>query len=324
MGNTPKPEVEETTVYDNLIDEVNQVERYEFGSQKPKPKLDLSGYPFTLKVHTWSRGDTDKLAQTIRKKLSSDVKKFVYSDRETKLENCVYVEKRENPFLKRTSHKKRRETLLWTDTLEFQNDGWNPYITFEITFKTKGQFEKFTRRVKQRLSLNRPSMNFPDRKPKVWKYHWVSQWEDHNPKYPVYIVSKGRGDSRLTSRCLERINVPYYVAIEPQDYDEYSCVIDKEKLLILPFSNHGDGPGRACNWCWDHSMKNGFKRHWVMDDNISDFFKLHNNRKLPIGDGGMFRVIEEFVDRFKNMISLRSTNHHILPSYSTLEFTRFC
>ena len=25
------------------------------------------------------------------------------------------------------------------------------------------------------------------------------------------------------------------------------------------------------------------------------------NRKLPIGDGGMFRVCEEFVDRFKNV-----------------------
>lgn len=301
MRTTPKSEVSETTEYDNLIDEVSKVERYEFGSQKTKPKENLSGYPFTLKVHTWTLGDTEKFAQTIRKRLSSDTKRFVYTDRETKLENCVYVEKRKNPFLKRTTHKSRRETLLWKDTLGFRNDGWNPYITFEITFKSREQFEKFARRVKQRVSLNRPFMNFPERKPKVWKYHWVSQWEDHNPKYPIYIVSKGRGDSRLTSRCLERIRVPYYVAIEPQDYDEYACVIDEKKLLVLPFSNHGDGPGRARNWCWDHSMKNGFKRHWVMDDNITDFYRLHNNRKLPVGDGGMFRVIEEFVDRFENV-----------------------
>jgi hypothetical protein len=102
MRRTPKPEVEETTEYENLIDEVDQVEQYEFGSQKTKPKENLSGYPFTLKVHTWTLGDTEKLARTIRKRLSSDTKRFVYSDRETKLENCVYVEKRKNPFLKRS------------------------------------------------------------------------------------------------------------------------------------------------------------------------------------------------------------------------------
>ena len=45
----------------------------------------------------------------------------------------------------------------------------------------------------------------------------------------------------------------------------------------------------------------GYKRHWVMDDNIVDFHRLYGNRKIPIGDGGMFRVCEEFVDRFKNV-----------------------
>ena len=81
----------------------------------------------------------------------------------------------------------------------------------------------------------------------------------------------------------------------PQDFDEYACVIDEEKILVLPFSNHGDGPGRARNWCWDHSMENGFKRHWVFDDNIRDFRRLHRQRRHPIGDGGMFRIIEDML-----------------------------
>ena len=144
-------------------------------------------------------------------------------------------------------------------------------------------------------------MSYPAKKPKVLKYHWVSQWHNPNPKYPVYIVSKGRGDSRLTSRFFERTKIPYFIVIEPQDYDEYACVIDESKILVLPFSNHGDGPGRARNWCWDHSVVNGYKRHWVFDDNIKDFSRLYRHRKLPIADGGMFRVIEEFVDRFRNV-----------------------
>jgi hypothetical protein len=40
-----------------------------------------------------------------------------------------------------------------------------------------------------------------------------------NPRYPVYIISKGRWDSRLTSKALETINVPYRIVIEPQEYD---------------------------------------------------------------------------------------------------------
>ena len=55
-----------------------------------------------------------------------------------------------------------------------------------------------------------------------------------NPKYPLYIVSKGRADSRLTSKALEKMQVPYYIVIEKSDYKDYSAVIDKKKILILP------------------------------------------------------------------------------------------
>ena len=79
-------------------------------------------------------------------------------------------------------------------------------------------------------------------------------------------------DSRKTSITLERLGVPYFIVIEPQEYDEYSCVIDDEKISI-PVPNHGDGPGRARNRCWDHSISLGAKRHWVLDDNISRFLR---------------------------------------------------
>jgi len=123
----------------------------------------------------------------------------------------------------------------------------------------------------------------------------------HNPGYPVYIVSKGRADSRLTSRSLERMKVPYYIAVEPQDYDAYCAVIDPAKVLVLPFSNHGDGPGRARNWCWDHAIKLGAKRHWVLDDNISDFYRLQKNERVRVETGAIFKAAEDFVDRYENV-----------------------
>jgi hypothetical protein len=128
-----------------------------------------------------------------------------------------------------------------------------------------------------------------------------------NPKYPVYIISKGRSDSMFTSRSLARMKVPHFISVEPQDYDLYDEALDKFKireyvtLLLLPFSNHGDGPGRARNWCWDHSIAKGAEKHWVLDDNISDFYRLHMNQRIRVESGVIFKAAEDFVDRYENV-----------------------
>src|SRR3990170_229391 len=53
-----------------------------------------------------------------------------------------------------------------------------------------------------------------------------------NPKYPVYVISKGRAKSRMTSRALEQLGVPYSIVVEPQEYDEYAAVIDPAKIKV--------------------------------------------------------------------------------------------
>ena len=126
------------------------------------------------------------------------------------------------------------------------------------------------------------------------------------PKYPVYIVSKGRSDSMFTSRSLNRMKVPHYIIIEPQDEILYNKALENfgitfATLLIAPFSNHGDGPGRARNWAWDHSIHIGAEKHWVLDDNIADFYRLHKNQRIRVESGAIFRAAEDFVDRFENV-----------------------
>jgi hypothetical protein len=109
-----------------------------------------------------------------------------------------------------------------------------------------------------------------------------------NPSYPIYIVSKGRADTRMTAKALEHIGVPYHIVIEEQEYDQYAAVIDAKKILVLDKQYQRDydtfddlgltksvGPGAARNFAWDHSIANGFAWHWVMDDNIRHFFRLH-------------------------------------------------
>ena len=51
-----------------------------------------------------------------------------------------------------------------------------------------------------------------------------------NPEYPIYIISKGRWKNRLTARSLEKMNVPYKIVIEPQEFDNYSAVMEKKYL----------------------------------------------------------------------------------------------
>lgn len=128
-----------------------------------------------------------------------------------------------------------------------------------------------------------------------------------NPRYPVYIVSKGRSEYMQTSRSLARMKIPHYIAVEPQDLELYDEALDNfdirdyVRLLELPFSNHGDGPGRARNWIWDHSITLNTDRHWVMDDNISDFYRLHENQRIRVESGALFRSCEDFVDRYENV-----------------------
>ncbi len=122
-----------------------------------------------------------------------------------------------------------------------------------------------------------------------------------NPSYPVYVISKGRWESRLTVKSLEQRAIPYHLVIEPQEYDQYAAVIDPSNILVLPFSNLGQGSIPARNWVWEHSIEQGAKRHWILDDNIRYFFYVTNNIRHRTTSGASFRAIEDFADRYENM-----------------------
>ena len=121
------------------------------------------------------------------------------------------------------------------------------------------------------------------------------------PRFPIYIISKGRWDSRLTSKALERMRVPYHIVVEPQEYEQYASVIDKGKILVLPFSNLGQGSIPARNWVWKHSIDRGAERHWILDDNIRKFCRLNRNKLIEVSSGTIFRCAEDFTERYTNV-----------------------
>lgn len=143
-----------------------------------------------------------------------------------------------------------------------------------------------------------------------------------NPKYPVYIVSKGRWDSRLTSKALEYMGVPYSIIVEHDEYNEYAKVIDRQKILVLPRqykteyntfwpkeSDARTGPGPARNFAWDHSIDSGHRYHWVMDDNLDAFHRLNRNEKWETNTGTVFKCMEDFTERYSN-VAISGPNYY--------------
>jgi hypothetical protein len=122
-------------------------------------------------------------------------------------------------------------------------------------------------------------------------------------KYPVYIISKGRWENPLTAKYFEASNINYFIVVEPQEENEYIKSLGKERVLKLPFSNLGLGSFPARNYCWEHSKENGFKYHWIFDDNIINFYKWDNLKRRPTKDLNVaFSFIEQ--NAIKNNLDL--------------------
>lgn len=120
-----------------------------------------------------------------------------------------------------------------------------------------------------------------------------------NPEYPIYIISKGRAENCLTARELKKMNVPFRLVVEPQEYDQYKHIT--ENIIITPFSNLNQGSIPVRNFVWEHSINEGHKRHWILDDNIEGFHRLNRNEKPKVTSGTIFKCAEDFTDRYSNV-----------------------
>lgn len=124
-----------------------------------------------------------------------------------------------------------------------------------------------------------------------------------SPKYPLYVITKGRWKQTYTIDTLEDMGVDFHICVEPDEYDNYAEKVDPKKILKLPenFSKQKRGSIPVRNFVWEHSVKNGHKKHWVIDDNILGFFRWNHNLKKRVRDGVFFRIMEDFSDRYENL-----------------------
>lgn len=189
----------------------------------------------------------------------------------------------------------------WRGMPSYDHKDLQPWQTIMVHFQTEADRESFGKLVGQPLSAKTKFIWHP--KAEIRKASdkvWTSDIKVI-PRYPVYIISKGRADTRLTSKAFEWLGIPYHIVVEPQEYNQYAAVINPEKILVTPFSNLGQGGIPARNFVWEHSIAAGAERHWIFDDNISGFCRFHDNLKVEVDSGILHKLIEDFVDRYENM-----------------------
>ncbi len=188
----------------------------------------------------------------------------------------------------------------WTDMPGYRTGNSAPWQSVVVHFRTLEDRRAFAKLVEQNITELTKSVWFP-------KKEQLSTVDDHDdddmtlPRYPVYIVSKGRWESRLTALALDSIGVPYKIVVEPQEFDNYAAVLDSAKILTLPFSNLGQGSIPARNWIWTHAIMAGSGRHWILDDNIDGFVRQDENRRVVLKSPLGFTAIEKFTDSYQNI-----------------------
>lgn len=155
--------------------------------------------------------------------------------------------------------------------------------------------------LEQRITSKTKSVWYPElQRGKHSHLRWVDR-SGEQPKYPVYVISKGRPTTCITSRELDKMGVDHRVVVEQSEYEQYVDSIGGDKLLVLPFSNLGQGSIPARNWVWSHSIAEGHDWHWILDDNIEAFYRMLKNRIIRLEGTAGFRAVERLVSCYDNV-----------------------
>ena len=134
--------------------------------------------------------------------------------------------------------------------------------------------------------------------------------------YPIYIISKGRWENPITARYFTKENIPFKMAVEPQEFESYCKIIPQRNILTLPFSNLGLGSYPARNHCWEDSIRNGYKKHFVFDDNIYRFTRMDNRTKDSCSAEESLLCLQNLTNKYKN-IAISGFNYEMFITKET-------
>lgn len=254
-----------------------------------------------------NKEDLDDLGTILGLELHSMVKEV----------NMVTKEVKEKKKVKQNRKKNTAWQQEWKSMPEFNVDFKDEvYAKIDFMFADTMDSDEISEMIQQSVSSKTTSIWHPKLQFGVHRDLRVIGGE--NPKYPIYVVSKRRSEVKSwhTSFRLSQMNIKHYLVVEPQEYEEYKNNFNNEYVEVIKmdmkykdeydcFSDIGNiestGPGASRNFCWEHSMKNGFEWHWVMDDNIDGFNRFWRGKRLLVRTGESLRSCERFVERYDNI-----------------------
>lgn len=131
-------------------------------------------------------------------------------------------------------------------------------------------------------------------------------------RFPVYINSRGRAGRQLTANALLKIGIAPTLVVEEAEHAAYRAANPDCEVVAWPPTYWDDyertpeldphpttGIGR--NFAWDHSRERGFTHHWIMDDNIRQFYVVERKRLKTATTPTSLGWVEEFALRWENL-----------------------
>lgn len=308
-------------VPEQYSDFVNFLTKYNYGLKRNLPKAEING-KMVLKSYKLILSEGEDVQNiTVSSSNDADMAEFL------NLLNQSWVECGNKPFeiglikYKYTKNYTKMETIDWREmptyipTTNYNSPKVKICIPRDDDFKLN-LMEKINQRITEKTS----SISYPEKIKS--KLDEIYESEDIiTPRYPIYIVSYKRWDekSRMTSKYLDSIKVDYKIIIRPEEYENYARVIETDKILILEdeYLQKDQGSVPARNFALHHSRKQGHKRHWILDDNIDGYFRIHKDKRYRIYSGAVFTIVEDYVDRYQN-VKMAGHNYvsFVIPSSS--------
>ena len=209
----------------------------------------------------------------------------------------------------------------WRGMPDFSQEDLAPWKTLKVHFNNRSELQEFSKLVGQTLTDRTQSIWHPEAEiGRMVDKRFVDDpgRSPQMPRFPLYIISKGRYDYMHTSRSLSAMRVHHHIVVEASERELYESasssyatilVLDKQYQYNYETADGAgffDGvlcAGPARNFAWDHSMKTyGAAWHWIMDDNIDGFYRLYGNIKIPCLAASFWRAMEDFVLRYENVV----------------------
>ena len=106
----------------------------------------------------------------------------------------------------------------------------------------------------------------------------------------IFINTKGRYDNCKTADLIGNYN-KLFLIVEPKEYDRYKYNYKGFNIIQLPLNDMGLAYARA--FTKQTSIDMGIKNYWVLDDDISYFYKRNGTKLVRQNWGEMLNRCKE-------------------------------